>query len=69
MAEKSNLPQVGCLLMIIGAVLPVAIAKYVTLSGGMAIAVDLLRVLFFIGLVLLIIGWLRNRRVRGTNAP
>jgi hypothetical protein len=56
--------------MVIGAVVPVAIGKYMAVSGGLAIAVDLVRVLIFVGLALLIIGWLRNRKARGgTNAP
>jgi hypothetical protein len=67
MAERSNLPQVGCLLMFFGAALPVAVEKLVEVSGGLGVLLDLTRVLFFLGLILLIIGWLRNRRARNDS--
>lgn len=63
--QKSNLPQIGCLLMLVGAVLPVAVGKYVAVTGSVAILLDLVRVAFFVGVILLLIGWLRNRRNPG----
>ncbi|HEX8616824.1 MAG TPA: hypothetical protein VF911_04470 [Thermoanaerobaculia bacterium] len=61
-AQKSKLPQIGCLLMLIGGVLPVAIGKYIAVTGGAAILLDVVRLAFLAGVILLLIGWLRNRR-------
>lgn len=64
---KSKLPAFGCLLMVGGPVAATGVAKLLaTAPEGrrlpLALLTDGLRLAFFVGLALLVIGLLRNRR-------
>jgi hypothetical protein len=65
--QKSNLIPVGILLILAG-FSSGFIARAVTLTPATALLIDGLRLCFFVGLALILIGWVRNRKAR-TQAP
>ncbi len=69
----SKLVPLGLLLMLLGIVVPTQLAKLLTSGHSMtlplALAVDGFKAGFFLGLALLIIGLLRNRKSKKDEGP
>jgi hypothetical protein len=68
--KKSQLIPIGILLVLLAIAGPGIIIRFT--SGGqltlpIALFIDLLRLLFFVGIAFIIIGWLRNRKNRKTE--
>ena len=74
--KKSSLPEMGCLVMLLAMGLPALLALLIGPLGDgtdrltglqrvLLIATDLLRAALFVGLAMLIIGLMRNRKRKG----